>query len=364
MTKKTVGYVSMLWTCPRCATRNPGPQKFCNGCGAPQPPDVAFEQAPEEKLLTNAEEISRAKAGPDIHCPYCNNRNPGSAKFCGACGGDLAGGKLREAGKVVGALRSAPAAPVVCPRCGTSNPATSLQCAQCGASLAPVAAPASQAVPTAAAAAPHPVRRVPVVLLIVLAALCGAAALAVLLLGSRKSEVVGVVDSVSWERSVAIEGLAAVEHEGWQDEIPSDASVGSCRQEYRYTSQDPVANSVEVCGTAYVVDTGSGYGEAVQDCVYEVYDNLCSYTVEEWRVVDTLVSSSTYGTPAWPSVSLASDERQGETRESYSVVFVTDDGRYTYAPSSSTEFSRFTVGSEWLLKVSAFGSISGIEPAP
>jgi hypothetical protein len=364
MTKKSVGYVTMLWTCPRCTTRNPGPQKYCNGCGAPQPPDVAFEQAPEEKLLTDAEEIARAKAGPDLHCPYCNGRNPASAKFCGACGGDLAGGKAREAGKVVGAYRSSPAAPVVCARCGTSNPAASLKCAQCGASLAPGATGGVQAAASATPTAKRSARRVPVILLIVLAALCGVAALAAVLLASRTTETIGVVDTANWERSVAVEGLQAVEHEGWQDEIPSDASVGSCREEYRYTSQEPVANSAEVCGTPYTVDTGSGYGEVVQDCSYEVYDSLCSYTVEEWAVIDTVVSSGTYGAPAWPSISLASNERQGDARESYSVVFVTDDGRYTYTPESAAEFSSFSIGSQWVLELSGFGSITGIEPAP
>jgi hypothetical protein len=54
MTRKTVGYVQLEWACPRCETRNPGPQKFCNGCGGPQPPDVKFEQPAQEKLLTDA----------------------------------------------------------------------------------------------------------------------------------------------------------------------------------------------------------------------------------------------------------------------------------------------------------------------
>ena len=364
MTKKSVGYVNMLWTCPRCTTRNPGAQKFCNGCGAPQPPDVAFEQAPEEKLLTDAREIARAKAGPDIHCPYCNGRNPSTAKFCGACGGDLAGGKARESGRVVGGFRSGPAAPVVCTRCGTGNPASSLKCSNCGASLAPGTAADVQASAGSAPSAARPARRVPAILVIVLIALCGLATLAILLLTSRKTETIGVVESAKWERSVAIEGLQQVEHEGWQDEIPSSAYVGSCREDYRYTSQDPVANSVEVCGTPYTVDTGSGYGEVVQDCSYEVYDTLCSYTVEEWAVIDTAVASGTYSAPAWPSFSLAGNERQGDASESYSVVLLTDDGRYTYTPDSASEFSSFTVGSEWLLEISGFGSVTGIEPAP
>ena len=77
MTKKSLGYVELEWTCPNCETRNPGPHKFCNGCGAPQPEDVEFEQPIEEKLITDAEQIARAQAGPDLHCPYCEARNPG-----------------------------------------------------------------------------------------------------------------------------------------------------------------------------------------------------------------------------------------------------------------------------------------------
>jgi DNA-directed RNA polymerase subunit RPC12/RpoP len=352
----------MLWTCPRCTTRNPGPQKFCNGCGGPQPQDTAFEQAPEEKLVTDAAEIARAKAGPDIHCPYCNARNPGVAKFCGACGGDLAGGKSRESGKVVGAFRAGSAAPVACPRCGTSNPGAALKCSSCGASLAP---PASPAPPAAVPARARAAGRSPLLIIgIILAALCGLGGLVLLLLGGRKSEAVAVVDSVDWERRIAIEALRPVEHEDWYDQVPSEAEVGICRQARRGTSQDPVANSVEVCGTPYTVDTGSGFGEVVQDCVYEVYDDLCAYTVAEWTVVDTAVARGTGVIPSWPSVSLAATERQGEESEVYSVVFVTDSDRYTYTPSNAAEFATFTPGSHWLLTVSGFGGITGIEPAP
>jgi hypothetical protein len=361
MTKKTVGYVHMLWSCPRCATRNPGPQKFCNGCGGPQPADVPFEQAPEEKMLTDAAEIARAKAGPDVHCPFCSGRNPATAKFCGACGGDLSGGKARDAGKVAGAFRSAPAAPVTCARCGTSNSASSLKCSNCGASLAPAVAPAGSVPPAAPA---RPAGRSPVVLILILAGLCGLAALAALLFASRKTEVIGEVDSIAWERSVAVEAMRDVDREAWRDEVPAGADLGACREEYRYTSQDPVANSTEVCGTPYTLDTGSGYGEVVQDCVYEVYDDRCSYTAEEWTVVDTLVSSGAAGFPTWPSVSLAVNERQGEQTETYTVVFQTDDGRYTYTPSSASEFTTFSIGSRWILEISGFGSISSLQPAP
>jgi len=362
MTRKIVGYVHMLWTCPRCTTRNPGPQKFCNGCGGPQPQDAAFEQAPEEKLVTDAAEIARAKAGPDIHCPYCNARNSRIAKFCGACGGDLAGGKARESGKVVGAFRAGPATPIVCPRCGTKNPGASLKCSSCSASLAP--APA-EAQPASAVPRARPAGRSPIMIVgILAAALCGLAAVGFLLFANRKTEQIGEVTSVGWERRVAIEGLRLVEHEDWRDQIPVDADLGSCRQEQRRTSQEPVANSVEVCGTPYTVDTGSGYGEVVQDCVYEVYDDRCTYTVPEWTVVDTAVANGIGNLPAWPAMSLASDERLGEKTQTYSVVFVTANDSYTYAPADEAEYAAYVPGSQWLLVINGLGAVTRIEPAP
>ena len=362
MTKKTVGYVHMLWTCPRCTTRNPGPQKFCNGCGAPQPKDAAFEQAPEEKLLTDAAEIARAKAGPDVHCPYCNARNSGDAKFCGACGGDLSGSQARESGKVAGAFRSGPAAPIVCARCGTSNPGASLKCANCGASLAPAASEIQPATPASTA---RPVGRSPIMIVgIVAAALCGLAVICFLIFASRKTEQVGQVASVGWERRVAIEALRLAEREDWRDQVPTEAELGACRQEQRTTSQEPVANSIEVCGTPYTVDTGSGYGEVVQDCVYEVYDDRCTYTIPEWTVVDTAVASGTGNAPAWPVMSLSSDERPGEQTQTYSVVFVTGNDSYTYTPQDEAEYAAYVPGSRWLLVLNGLGAITSIEPAP
>ena len=105
MARKTIGYVELEWTCPRCHNRNPGTNQFCNGCGGPMPEDVEFEQPLEEKLLKDTEKIARAKAGPDRHCPYCEARNRGDVKFCGGCGGDLSDAAIRKAGHVLGAHR-------------------------------------------------------------------------------------------------------------------------------------------------------------------------------------------------------------------------------------------------------------------
>ena len=91
-----------------------------------------------------------------------------------------------------------------------------------------------------------------------------------------------------------------------------------------------VENSVEACGTPYTVDTGSGYAEVIQDCVYEVYLEYCNYTVEEWQVVDQVILQGSDRSPQWPNPQLEANERLGDTRESYSAIFSTDEGQMTY----------------------------------
>src|SRR3990172_5910234 len=316
MTKKTVGYVKLVWTCPRCQTRNPGPNAFCNGCGAPQPEDVRFEQPAEAELLKNADEVAKAKAGPDVHCPYCGTRNRGDAKFCGACGGEIAGGKAREAGRVVGAYRPPSGKTRPCPACGTPNTLTALKCSNCGSALPGEEAPAS-------AAGSSPVRaRTPILVGGIVGALCLAAGAVLLLLSLRREERMAQVERVHWERSVAIEALGPVERSDWQDEVPADASGLTCELAHRSTEDDPAPVATEVCGTPYTVDTGSGFGEVVQDCVYEVYAPWCDYTVNEWTVVDTRRSSGEDLHPTWPDIRLGSDQRRGSQDETYTVVFV------------------------------------------
>jgi len=359
MAKKTLGYINLIWTCPRCSTQNPGPQKFCNGCGGPQPADVQFEQPAEAKLITDKAAIAQAKAGPDVHCPYCEARNPAGAKFCGGCGGDLAGAKGREAGKVLGAFRPGAAAPVNCPSCGTANPASATKCSNCGASLAGRAAQTPAPPPPAAGG-----RRLPIVPLVIgFVVLCAVAAVVLYLLTGRTRDLVGQVQSVSWTRSVAIEALGPVEHQAWRDEIPSGAQVGSCSMEYRFTQDQPAPNATEVCGTPYTIDTGTGAGQVIQDCVYEAYDEQCSYTAQEWTVVDTLEISGSDLYPTWPEIPTSPDSRQGETQEDYAVTFTTPDGAYTYEPGSETEFQRFEIGSSWTLQVNALGGVTAVDPA-
>ena len=358
MAKKRVGYVKLIWTCPRCQTRNPGPNKFCNGCGPPQPEEVQFEQPAEAELIKDADELARAKAGADIHCPYCGRRNSAGVKFCGACGGDLTQGKARPTGRVVGAYRAPSGATRACPACGTANPLTSLKCSNCGSAL-----PAGEA-PSAAAPGRARSSKTPLLIGGVAAALCVVAASILVFLSLQRDERSAVVEAVAWERTVEIERFGPIQHEDWQDEVPSDAGAVSCELEYRTTQPDPAPVATEVCGTPYTVDEGSGFGEVVQDCSYRVYEQMCTYTVNEWAVVETRRASGSDLDPEWPEVRLAgADERRGAEGETYDVTLRSDGDVFTYEPSTAAEFAAFAVGSQWTVTVSGLGAIVAVEPA-
>lgn len=360
MTKKTVGYVKLEWTCPRCATRNPGPNKFCSGCGAPQPEDVVFEQAAQEHLLEEEAELARATAGPDIHCPYCGARSPAGTKFCGACGGDLAGGQARQSGHVVGAFRSAPSAPVTCPACGTENPGDALACSNCGTAL--TRSKPSEVGP-APKPAPRPGRKLPVIGMVLGGIVLCLLAVAALFFLGRTEDLQGQVQGARWSRSISIEALGPVQVQDWRDELPSDSQAESCSLKYRSSSDEPAAVSTEVCGTPYTVDTGGGYGEVVQDCTYQVYDEWCEYTAQQWHTIDTMTASGSDLNPYWPQLSLSDSQRSGEDSEVYEVIFQTPEGVYEYTPTDVAEFSQFLSGSEWILHVNALNSVVSVEPA-
>jgi len=174
---------------------------------------------------------------------------------------------------------------------------------------------------------------------------------------------VATVEDVVWTRSVPIMGLVPVSYEGWRDEIPSEAVVGDCRQEVHHVQDSPAPNSEEICGTPYTVDKGSGYGEVVQDCEYQVYAERCEYEVEEWRVVDTVTSSGHDLSPRSPAVQLAADQQEGQAEDRYQITFDTDGGMVTYTISDPAEFAQFEEGSRWILKVNKLGAVVSVEPA-
>lgn len=355
--KETLGHVKLEWTCPRCGSKNPGPEPKCLGCGAPQAEDVDFEQAAQEELLTDEQEIARAKSGPDVHCAYCGARHRADAKKCPQCGADLREGRKRKSGQVVGAHRPQKAGETPCPACGALNPANTLKCPQCGASMA-------QAKKSfrAAAAAPASNKGCAIGCGIAIAAFVALIVIFVILT-SRTHDIVGRVQSASWTRSIAIEALGPVSYAGWRDEIPLGATLGACRDKVHHSQPDPLPNAEKVCGTPYTVDLGNGYGEVVQDCEYNVYADWCQYTVAEWREVDRVELNGADFNPRWPQVKLRSGQREGQYHESYQILFMVNDKEYTYKTDDENQFLRCEIGSRWTLKVNTFDKVMSIKAA-
>ena len=176
---------------------------------------------------------------------------------------------------MVGSFQSDPERQVACPACGTLNLTAARECAGCGRSLAEIRTPAPPAGEPSARKIPG--RKLPGWIVVLGGLGCVAAAVFIISLLTRTNEMIGTVSSVNWRHEQAIEVLGPVENQAWLDEVPSEAELGSCTRDLRETRAEPVSDSVEVCGTPYTVDTGSGYGEVVQDCVYEIYDDWCTY---------------------------------------------------------------------------------------
>lgn len=330
MARKTLGFIPLIWQCPYCETQNPGPIKSCTSCGAPQPEDVAFKQVNQEEFDFIKDEalIRMAKAGPDIHCPYCGTRNPGTAERCSKCGGELSvGGKLREAGVKV-------------------------------ESVSEVQEPSAETAP----APKKKLSRSSMVLVMLAVLACIAGFIVLMMLLFKTDEVTATVTDVGWERSIAVEALTTVTRSDWEDEIPFDADIGSCSMRYRYTSNEPVPNATEECSEPYVEDTGTGIGEVVQDCTYRVYDDFCEYTIIDWAIVDTATVSGDNLNPYWPTLNISEDQRLGQRSEQYTIVFSGGGETYTYTTSDSDLFERAEPGSRWILEINQLGGLQSIEP--
>lgn len=364
MARKSKGYIELFWDCPRCGSRNPGLIKVCDQCGAPQPEDVEFYQAEKQELITDAEKLQAAKKGPDIHCPYCGARNPADAETCSQCGGDLTTGFQREAGHVVGAFQEGKAELIQCPNCGAENPSDRAVCDQCGAALrseAEIPQPKPIQEPTVQSSLGKGRSKIGLILLAVFVTLC-AALVVFLVFANRTESVRGTVEGVRWERSVIVEELVPVEYTEWQDQVPSGAEIISCELEVRNVQDEPVDNSVEVCGTPYTVETGSGAAEVVQDCEYHVMDEFCTYTSMEWQAVDRAVVSGTDYSGYWPDPELTEDQQLGEREEEYQVFFETGDGTRTYTTRDYELFQQFQIGTQWGLNVNSFGTVNSVDP--
>jgi type II secretory pathway pseudopilin PulG len=198
---------------------------------------------------------------------------------------------------------------------------------------------------------------------LIIAAVIGCIISIVILVSMLKTESAqGTVSQVAWQRALVIEAYTQVQGQAWYDEIPAGADLGSCSMRYRNTSSEPVVNATEVCGEPYTIDTGTGVGEVVQDCTYEVYADYCSYSGFAWTVVDEVTTSGNDLSPYWPNPSLTSSQRVSDQKESYVIYFDVDGQQYPYATSDLNLFQDASIGSTWQLEINGAGNVTSVLP--
>ncbi len=348
--KRTVGYVQLEWTCPNCSTRNPGGNKTCQNCGAPQPENVQFERAADEKLVTDENALKAARGGADYICPYCSTRNRGDAKVCTQCGGDLVEAKRRAAGAEL--QRNEGPKEVTCTNCGTANPAASVNCSKCGAPLprfvSPVLAATANA-RTVPPGSPSAKKKTNWPLIGGIAGgllLCCLAVLFLFVFPSKSLE--AQVQQVHWETSVPVQAQDEVFYSNQAGSPPSGAYDVSCHTE-----------SEQVCEER-TIDQGNGYAEVVEECHNESAE-YCSYSVIEWQTIQTYTLDGDNLFPVYADPNFSSGQRLGSASDEFTVYFTTELGQKTYSPDDLSEFQQFQIGSTWTLKLNSLGTIVSVE---
>jgi Double zinc ribbon/Zn-finger in Ran binding protein and others len=357
MTKKTIGFVELEWTCPNCGNKNPGLKKTCATCGAPQPESVQFEVGQKADLISDAQKNADAAKGADIYCPFCHTRNTADAQVCIQCGGDLKEGNRRESGQVMSAAPMGTEAPIKCPGCGTINPPGAKTCSACGTALKAAENPTNEQInmPAPKPASFHLWLLLPIGALLMLVCVIIGFVL------FRTTTLSGVVQKLEWQRSIAIEAQQQVTKETWRDQIPANDKVLACQQKYRSREDKPVAGATEVC-TTQLVDQGNGAARVDETCYYEVYFDYCQYQTLEWQTVQQTLAKGADLKPYWPQVTLVNGQREGQRTETYTAYFDTKDGVKPYTTSDAGLFSQLQPGSEWLLSVNTLGAIIEISP--
>jgi ribosomal protein L40E len=315
-----------------------------------------FQVPAAQRLMSEAEVQAAVGSGPDVHCYFCGARNAAGAEVCARCGGNLAQGRARAAGAMLGEHRTGPVADIVCPHCRTANPGDARVCRGCNS---PLAAPPPQP-PAAQAAKPKSLVPMGILGCVTIAAI---GLLVFLVMVFRTKDASAVVKEVAWERAIAVLEQKPSKSSDWADKIPADAQRGSCSKKVRTTQSEPAPGAEKVCDKPKMVDQGNGTAKVVQNCEYNIYDQWCEFTRLEWQEVDRAVAKGSDSNPKWPELRLRSGQREGKKTEDYKVFFKGDGDQYTYSAKDASELAKYRLGSRWALKVNSFGTVSEITPA-
>lgn len=314
----------MLWDCRFCGKKKllGLTHRYCPSCGAPQNAEGRYFPSEAEKVLAQDHEYR----GADLVCRHCGEANGRAANNCRGCGAPLEG--------------------------SAELPRRPDQ----------VQARAAHAVAPPAAAAPK--KRLGC------GTLAGLGCLSVLALAGvvaalwlTKRDDVLTVSGHTWRREIVIEQLSPVSDSAWCDDVPAGAM--GIRRAREVRSHKRVQDG-ENCVTRKV-DRGNGTFVEEQQCTpryreEDVYDDKCTFTVNKWHPVRSVVTSGASGsTPAWGEISLARSgdcdgcERTGERKESYVLELISAQGDRQTCDFDPVKWASFQDGSRWTGRVRVLG---------
>lgn len=211
----------------------------------------------------------------------------------------------------------------------------------------------------------------------------GAAALVVLLVWLFTPRALeATVARTRWFHIVRAEERVVVHDEGWGS--PVGAFNESCRSKYQGTEPcnprrcNPHPETY-VCGSyscncrTSCSNKGNGFSSCTESCstcsktctrtVYStchdrcpVYRRWCSYDIHRWLARgERSLSGDDPKTMAWPDLGPEDETHRLIRVPAYIVEFTAGPDRYTYAPDTADDFTRFTSGQVWHCEKSIAG---------
>lgn len=353
-------YVEGYWICPKCETRCRGAQQECHNCGAVRDENVKFFLDDDSPVISDEDELAKAKAGPDWICGFCGNTSPSDSPKCTGCGSYRDGSKRR-------AVKDVPKEPA---KARPSEPAKPMPMgckAGCSIFL--------------------------VLMLILLALSC-----------QQKSGQLEIL-SASWQRGIEREQYQTVKESAWQSELPTTAREISRSREIRkyneipdgfeevdetYTEKEKVGEKRVEDG---VKDLGNGRFQKKYKVVPEyrevkktrrvkkqkfrkepVYENKIHYEIDKWMPIEKVTASGIDNDPAWPdskavknATPRVGDIREGQRKEEFKVkaVRVSDKKEYEFnklsgKPLTYEQFMKLRKGTTWEAVFSGLGGLNEI----
>jgi hypothetical protein len=363
------------WDCPACGRKgNRGPEKFCGSCGSPRGKDIKFYLPCDARVVTDEEELRKAKSGPDWNCSFCSGDNPSSNSFCSGCGASKDGAPSRE---------------VIEYRTDTPQIEKQKDNVQ-----ADVFTQGKYIEPPGDRLFKYIFMTFFTLILLTVGGLFIYMFVPWYSLSpffQRVSDFFYVkettltVTGFSWDREINFEKLKSVKKEAWEHEEPADAKIISSHNEIHHydkvlirtdkktrTHKEKVYKGTEKVKVG-VKDLGNGYFEDIyedrpvyeevekketyEEPVYEdkpVYKKKIIYEVIEWTPVRKVNEKGDDQKAFWPSFTMEEGEREGGRYDNYCVFFTDQKGNsFTYKPGSETEWMAFQKGQTYKARVSS-----------